>query len=230
VVRVSLSAYGFLGQRLMPKGTKDAERTVEESYISAASSRPKSKKAGGAKPDLGLQPFVAVISQKGAVTMRTPLGVAHRDSQAVSLALRAPASSPRSSDAWHWALQLFASDDGCKPLAEVGPPLPIRVKLKIPGPPGQPRVVESGGSPTSCFLTVVWAPPTDEGGSAPVAHELSLWLAETWRQGAAPLQVFCGEDVWPPYQLDGLDFSTEYVMTVRCQTEAGHSPWSKPSA
>ncbi|CAE7249947.1 Ttn [Symbiodinium natans] len=219
VVRASTQPYGFFGHRLARRATASAVHFTLPSSASEA---------------LGGAPFLAVV----------PLGLERSITDGVEIESRAllePASrgfavalirapgrrAPGASGLW--VLQLCASEDGLRALSMVGPPLSFSVHTRMPSPPSAPYLTAAGLSEPGCFIIVNWHEPLDSGGSPILAHDLKLWEHSQYLQGAEPLAVFSGDEVFPEYHLEGVSLGTDYVLQVRCHTEAGPSEWSTVS-
>eukprot|EP00930_Biecheleria_cincta_P046845 TRINITY_DN32370_c0_g1_i1.p1 TRINITY_DN32370_c0_g1~~TRINITY_DN32370_c0_g1_i1.p1 ORF type:complete len:1394 (+),score=196.78 TRINITY_DN32370_c0_g1_i1:583-4182(+) len=235
IIRVSTAAYGFLGQRLIQR------KMTNDEYLNYLAMPSAARHAG--ESICGSNPFLVVLPlgvendiQPGMeiyslhhVEVMVPLGPRPRNSQTASVTFRAPGRSDSAGEQGLWAVQLIASEDGVTALARLGPALPFRVLSCLPAPPSQPQCLTKGTSQVGCFLTVSWDLPLDDGGSPVLGNELCIWLGKHHRKGLEPLKVFNGEDVRPPFQLDGLELSTEYVVQVRCYTDVGKSSWSLSS-
>jgi len=222
IVRYSISDMGFLGPGILAPTA-----TVRQ-------------------PMMGAQPFVAIVPLGAETPVLSGCGN-NCDSTPVSartaaigpnlsaplmpqtrtgaLALRAPCQTNSGGTDGLWALQLFAADDGQNSLGCVGSPLPIRIVCRPPQVPGVPSLLSC--TPTSVTLT--WCMPVDDGGAPVQANVLSLWPERELREGAAPLRLCRGSDVWPPYEIAGLESGTAYVARILCEHDGGTSPWSEVS-
>lgn len=181
------------------------------------------------RPALGAQPFVAVVplesggglpSEIPDLRAMIPLG-----ERCGAVMLRAPCRAQSGGPDGLWAVQLFASNDGSRPIAAVGSPVPIRVMAQVSRPPGSPELVQREGS----ALTVTWSMPWSDGGCPILGHEVGLWMCGAGPVDTENTEPFCsarGRHVWPPFRVVDLPHLTEFVLRVRCETEMGFSSWS----
>ena len=101
------------------------------------------------------------------------------------------------------------------------------IQLTGPGALGAPEVHQVTAGTNS--LTVSWAAPSSDGGSAIIAYDLRHIRSDASSKADANWTVV--QDVWTgsgtrSYELAGLDGGTQYDVQVRAVNVAGDGPWS----
>eukprot|EP00927_Polykrikos_kofoidii_P042881 TRINITY_DN36931_c0_g1_i1.p1 TRINITY_DN36931_c0_g1~~TRINITY_DN36931_c0_g1_i1.p1 ORF type:complete len:1629 (+),score=231.32 TRINITY_DN36931_c0_g1_i1:113-4999(+) len=251
VVRYSLADFGFFGPCISNGsasrfGDRAASAASVHLSVSPSVRRQPSVLTVGGKPFVGLTLLSTDASNTGtdaadesdtrvASTMEPCLRApVDPRSKCGTVVLRAPCIPQKSdSDGLQvGVLQLFASEDGVTSSAPVGTALRINIFRCVPCTPGVPVFLSTGYSVMGNTLFVDWdvRSPFFASNESPIlGHEVGVWHSGDHDMIMKPYQVRGGHGTWPPFRIDCLDPSTEYVLRVRCWTPRGLSKWGELS-